>query len=213
MFRQASEINPETTRGRKAGMRPAMPSSICTKSRRRNAARQQSRFHGRRSSSTRCTRKSSWRAPRWPSCARITTRQTRLSGRPNRSSRAFSPIWYYHGRGCAEQADHEGALANYMRAREADPFNYQAMALAEQSFRRIGLHADAARAARDCVGHGREGPEPLPGRRTRAFPRCLRTAAAWPRLGSRWLERTRRSARAGRAVRQLQRGLRVYRAP
>lgn len=63
----------------------------------------------------------------------------------------FFPIWYYHGRGCAEQADHEGALANYMRAREADPFDYQAMALAEQSFRRVGLHADAARAARDCM--------------------------------------------------------------
>lgn len=60
-------------------------------------------------------------------------------------------IWYYHGRGCAEQADHEGALTNYMRARDADPLDYQALALAEQSFRRVGLHADAARAARDCM--------------------------------------------------------------
>lgn len=60
-------------------------------------------------------------------------------------------IWYYHGRGCAEQADHDGALSNYMRAREADPFDYQALALAEQSFRRLGLYADADRAARDCT--------------------------------------------------------------
>ena len=30
-------------------------------------------------------------------------------------------IWYYHGRGHAEQGDHEGALARYLRASEADP--------------------------------------------------------------------------------------------
>jgi DNA-binding winged helix-turn-helix (wHTH) protein/Flp pilus assembly protein TadD len=60
-------------------------------------------------------------------------------------------IWYYHGRGHAEQGDHEGALARYLRAAEADPGDYQALALAEQSFQRIGLHGDARRAASACV--------------------------------------------------------------
>jgi DNA-binding winged helix-turn-helix (wHTH) protein/Flp pilus assembly protein TadD len=60
-------------------------------------------------------------------------------------------IWYYHGRGHAEQGDHEGALARYLRAAEADPGDYQALALAEQSFQRIGLHGDARRAAVACA--------------------------------------------------------------
>lgn len=60
-------------------------------------------------------------------------------------------IWYYHGRGCAEQGDHEGALARYLRAAEADPGDYQALALAEQSFRRVGLQVDARRTAVACV--------------------------------------------------------------
>ena len=59
--------------------------------------------------------------------------------------------WYYHGRGHAEQGDHEGALARYLRASEADPGDYQALALAEQSFHRVGLHEDARRAANACV--------------------------------------------------------------
>jgi DNA-binding winged helix-turn-helix (wHTH) protein len=60
-------------------------------------------------------------------------------------------IWYYHGRGHAERGDHEGALARYLRAAEADPGDYQALALAEQSFRRVGLLADARRTAVACV--------------------------------------------------------------
>ena len=60
-------------------------------------------------------------------------------------------IWYYHGRGHAEQGDHEGALARYLRASEADPGDYQALALAEQSFHHVGLHDDARRAALTCV--------------------------------------------------------------
>ncbi len=127
----------------------------------------------------------------------------------------FFPIWYYHGRGCAEQADHEGALANYMRAREGGPFR-----LPGDGARRAVIQADriarrrAPRGSTRLHGRGREGPEPLPGRRARAFPRCLRAAAAWPRARKHvgWSERAV-SARAGRAVRQLQRGLRVYRAP
>ncbi len=59
--------------------------------------------------------------------------------------------WYYHGRGHAEQGDHEGALARYLRASEADPGDYQALALAEQSFHRVGLHEDARRTAIACV--------------------------------------------------------------
>jgi DNA-binding winged helix-turn-helix (wHTH) protein/predicted Zn-dependent protease len=59
--------------------------------------------------------------------------------------------WYYHGRGHAEQGDHEGALARYLRAAEADPGDYQALALAEQSFHRVGLHDDARRVAVSCV--------------------------------------------------------------
>ena len=59
--------------------------------------------------------------------------------------------WYYHGRGHAEQGDHEGALARYLRAAEADPGDYQALALAEQSFHRVGLHDDARRVAVTCV--------------------------------------------------------------
>ncbi|MGH8721231.1 MAG: tetratricopeptide repeat protein, partial [Burkholderiales bacterium] len=66
-------------------------------------------------------------------------------------------IWYYHGRGHAEQGDHEGALTRYLRASEADPGDYQALALAEQSFRRIGLHGDARRAAVACVHATEEG--------------------------------------------------------
>lgn len=60
-------------------------------------------------------------------------------------------IWYYHGRGHAEQGDHEGALDRYLRAAEADPGDYQALALAEQSFQRIGLRDDARRAAIACA--------------------------------------------------------------
>ena len=59
--------------------------------------------------------------------------------------------WYYHGRGHAEQGDHEGALARYLRAAEADTGDYQALALAEQSFHRVGLHDDARRVAVTCV--------------------------------------------------------------
>lgn len=59
--------------------------------------------------------------------------------------------WYFHARGRAELTDHEGALACYSRAAEADPFDYQALALAEQSFDRLGLRADARRAARACA--------------------------------------------------------------
>lgn len=59
--------------------------------------------------------------------------------------------WYYHGRGHAEQGDHEGALARFLRAAEADPGDYQALALAEQSFHRVGLHDDARRVAVSCV--------------------------------------------------------------
>jgi DNA-binding winged helix-turn-helix (wHTH) protein/tetratricopeptide (TPR) repeat protein len=60
-------------------------------------------------------------------------------------------IWYYHARGHAEQGDHEGALSRYLRASEADPGDYQALALAEQSFHRVGLHADARIAAQACA--------------------------------------------------------------
>jgi DNA-binding winged helix-turn-helix (wHTH) protein len=60
-------------------------------------------------------------------------------------------VWYYHGRGCAERNDHEGALARFTRASETDPFDYQALALAEQSFQRLELHADARWAARSCA--------------------------------------------------------------
>ena len=60
-------------------------------------------------------------------------------------------VWYYHGRGHAEQGDHEGALARYLRAAEADPGDFQALALAEQSFYRVGLHADSRRVAEACV--------------------------------------------------------------
>ncbi len=60
--------------------------------------------------------------------------------------------WYYHGRGRAERDDHDGALASYLSASEANPDDYQVHALAEQSFRRLGLHADARRAARSCAG-------------------------------------------------------------
>jgi tetratricopeptide (TPR) repeat protein len=59
--------------------------------------------------------------------------------------------WYYHGRGHAEQGDHEGALDRFLRASDADPGDYQALALAEQSFHRVGLHDDARRAAVACV--------------------------------------------------------------
>jgi DNA-binding winged helix-turn-helix (wHTH) protein/tetratricopeptide (TPR) repeat protein len=59
--------------------------------------------------------------------------------------------WYYHGRGHAEQGDHEGALGRYLRAAQADPGDYQALALAEQSFRHIGLLNDARRMAIACV--------------------------------------------------------------
>jgi DNA-binding winged helix-turn-helix (wHTH) protein/Flp pilus assembly protein TadD len=60
-------------------------------------------------------------------------------------------IWYYHARGHAEQGDHEGALSHYLRASEADPGDYQALALAEQSFHRVGLHGDARKAAVACA--------------------------------------------------------------
>ena len=60
-------------------------------------------------------------------------------------------IWYYHARGHAEQGDHEGALSHYLRASEADPGDYQALALAEQSFHRVGLHGDARIAAVACA--------------------------------------------------------------
>lgn len=60
-------------------------------------------------------------------------------------------IWYYHGRGCAERSDHDGALSCFTRAAEANPFDYQALALAEQSFTRMGLRADQRRAARACA--------------------------------------------------------------
>ncbi len=72
-----------------------------------------------------------------------------------REAEALAPLqfrsWYYHGRGHAEQGDHEGALDHYLLAAQADPADYQALALAEQSFQRIGLHDDAHRVAVACV--------------------------------------------------------------
>jgi DNA-binding winged helix-turn-helix (wHTH) protein/Tfp pilus assembly protein PilF len=72
-----------------------------------------------------------------------------------REAEALAPaqfrIWYYHGRGHAEQGDHEGALERYIRASEADRGDCQALALAEQSFQQVGLRADARRAARACA--------------------------------------------------------------
>jgi predicted Zn-dependent protease len=72
-----------------------------------------------------------------------------------REAEALAPAqfqaWYYHGRGHAEQGDHEGALELYLHAAQADPADYQALALAEQSFRRIGLDSDARWAAAACV--------------------------------------------------------------
>ncbi|HXV40318.1 MAG TPA: winged helix-turn-helix domain-containing protein [Steroidobacteraceae bacterium] len=59
--------------------------------------------------------------------------------------------WYYHARGCAERSDHDGALTYFTRATEANPLDYQALALAEQSFARMGLRADQRRAARACA--------------------------------------------------------------
>jgi DNA-binding winged helix-turn-helix (wHTH) protein/Flp pilus assembly protein TadD len=72
-----------------------------------------------------------------------------------REAEALAPgqfqAWYYHGRGHAEQGDHEGALDRFLHAARADPSDYQALALAEQSFRRIGLERDARWAAMACV--------------------------------------------------------------
>jgi adenylate cyclase len=77
------------------------------------------------------------------------------ANRAFREAEALAPaqfrIWYYHGRGHAEQGDHEGALERFLRASQADPGDYQALALAEQSFHRVGLHADARLAADACV--------------------------------------------------------------
>jgi predicted Zn-dependent protease len=60
-------------------------------------------------------------------------------------------VWYYHGRGCAERNDHDGALEAFTRAAATDPLDYQALALAEQSFQRLGLRSDARWAARECA--------------------------------------------------------------
>lgn len=59
--------------------------------------------------------------------------------------------WYYHGRACAERNDCDRAVTLYERASDADPLDFQAFALAELSFLRLGLTAEAHRVARECV--------------------------------------------------------------
>lgn len=59
--------------------------------------------------------------------------------------------WYYHARGRAERSDHEGALTYFNQAAATNPFDYQALALAEQSYERLGLRAEARRTAHACA--------------------------------------------------------------
>jgi DNA-binding winged helix-turn-helix (wHTH) protein/Flp pilus assembly protein TadD len=64
--------------------------------------------------------------------------------------------WYYHGRACAERNDCDRAVTLYERASSADPLDFQAFALAELSFLRLGLTAEARRVARACVAAAEE---------------------------------------------------------
>ena len=59
--------------------------------------------------------------------------------------------WYHHGRGRAEVQDNERAVACYQRASAAAPLDCQASALAELSFKRLGLPGEARRAAQASV--------------------------------------------------------------
>ena len=90
-------------------------------------------------------------APRSRSCATITPKPIAAF----REAESLAPtqfrIWYYHGRGHAEQGDHEGALARYLRASRRIQATIRLLALAEQSFHHVGLHDDARRAAQACV--------------------------------------------------------------
>lgn len=87
--------------------------------------------------------------------------------------------WYYHGRGCAERNDHEGAVAHFTRASETDSFDFQSLALAEQSFRHLGLYSDAQWAARAGV----EAAECVLGRRPDDFRALSLAACMLPQLG------------------------------
>ncbi len=59
--------------------------------------------------------------------------------------------WYYHGRGCAESKKYERAVEFYEKASAANPLDCQASALSELSLKRLGLTAEARRAAQASV--------------------------------------------------------------
>lgn len=62
--------------------------------------------------------------------------------------------WFYHARSYSARGEHERAVVRYERAAQLRPEDYQALALAEQSYRKLGLLADSRRAAERSVAAG-----------------------------------------------------------
>jgi len=59
--------------------------------------------------------------------------------------------WYYHARICAENRDHDRAVALYERATASDRHDCQATALSELSLKWLGLSREARRTAKASV--------------------------------------------------------------
>jgi DNA-binding winged helix-turn-helix (wHTH) protein/tetratricopeptide (TPR) repeat protein len=62
--------------------------------------------------------------------------------------------WLGHARSRTSCGDHERAVELYERAAQVRPDDYHALALAEQSYRKLGLLAESQRAAERCVAAG-----------------------------------------------------------
>ena len=209
---RASQVNPDDFRAwRTAGWPRAMRSSTSTRSRPTStgAAAIAAAADGARARA---------RFSRSPARARPGRRHARglmeadvaFGTAESLEPRPVPRSWYYHGRGCAGAGRPRGrAGANYMRASAAESAR-----LPGDGARRVVVPASRPAATRRGPGTARlmvDAAEAFcaVARTTSArcpwVPACCRT---WTGRRRPWLDRTRRRARAARAVRQLQRGLR-----
>ena len=62
--------------------------------------------------------------------------------------------WLGHARSCASRGDHERAVELYEKAARVKPDDYHALAIAEQSYRKLGLHSESKRAAERSAAAG-----------------------------------------------------------
>ncbi|MGH8129810.1 MAG: winged helix-turn-helix domain-containing protein, partial [Steroidobacteraceae bacterium] len=98
--------------------------------------------------------------------------------------------WYYHGRSCAESSNYERSVTLYGKASAANPFDCQASALSELSFKRLGLAAEARRAAQASVARAERVLQRRPDDvRALSLGGCMLPALNRKAEGRSWTER------------------------